>query len=149
AVTKNAATLPRRVPLGDRRNMVFKGTAVVQGVGRAVVTGVGMRTEAGAIAELLEATEEEPSPLQKEITWVSKLLGVTVIAIAVAVMVLTAAVNDVDTVDEFVTVLLLGVALAVAAVPDGLPAILSVVLAIGVQRMTRRNAVVKKLHSVE
>jgi magnesium-transporting ATPase (P-type) len=149
AVTKNAATLPRRVPLGDRRNMVFKGTAVVQGVGRAVVTGVGMRTEAGAIAELLEATEEEPSPLQKEITWVSKLLGVTVIAIAVAVMVLTAAVNDVDTVDEFVTVLLLGVALAVAAVPEGLPAILSVVLAIGVQRMTRRNAVVKKLHSVE
>lgn len=149
AVTKDPATLPRRVPLGDRRDMVYKGTAVAQGVGRAVVTATGMATEMGAIAGLLEATEEDASPLQKEMAGVSRLLGITVVAIAVVVMVVTAAINEVSTVSEFVTVLLLGVSLAVAAVPEGLPAILSVVLAIGVQRMAARNAVVKKLHSVE
>lgn len=149
AVTKDPSTLPRRVPLGDRRDMVYKGTAVAQGVGRAVVTATGMATEMGAIAGLLEATEEDASPLQKEMAGVSRLLGITVVAIAVVVMVVTAAINEVSTVSEFVTVLLLGVSLAVAAVPEGLPAILSVVLAIGVQRMAARNAVVKKLHSVE
>ena len=149
SVTKDAIALAERVPLGDRKNMVFRGTAVAQGVGRAVVTAIGMDTEMGSIAEMLEATEEEPSTLEKELAWVSKLLGITVIAIAVVVMVVTALVNEVSTASGFVTVLLLGVSLAVAAVPEGLPAILSVVLAIGVQRMARRNAVVKKLHSVE
>jgi len=149
AVTKNPTTLAEHAPLGDRLDMVFKGTAVAQGVGRALVTATGMDTEMGAIAEMLDATEEEPSPLQREIAGVSKLLGVTVIVIAVVVMVVTALVNQVNTLTDFVTVLLLGVSLAVAAVPEGLPAILSVVLAIGVQRMARRNAVVKKLHSVE
>nr|WP_245862843.1 cation-translocating P-type ATPase [Georgenia soli] len=149
AVTKNPATLEAHAPLGDRLDMVFKGTAVAQGVGTALVTATGMDTEMGAIAEMLDATEEDPSPLQREIAGVSKLLGVTVIVIAVVVMVVTALVNEVSTLSDFVTVLLLGVSLAVAAVPEGLPAILSVVLAIGVQRMARRNAVVKKLHSVE
>ena len=149
AVTKHPAPLPQRVPLGDRHNMVFKGTAVAQGVGRAVVTRTGMGTEMGSIAEMLDATQEDPSPLQKELTGVSKLLGAIVIIIAVAVMVITAIVNRISTVSELVTVLVLGVSLAVAAVPEGLPAILSVVLSIGVQQMARRNAVVKKLHSVE
>ncbi|KAE8763349.1 cation-translocating P-type ATPase [Georgenia thermotolerans] len=149
AVTKDPATLPGPAPLGDRLDMVYKGTAVVQGVGRAVVTRTGMGTEVGAIAEMLDATAEAPSPLQREIAGVSKLLGVTVIVIAVVVMVVTAVVNQVSTLSEFVTVLLLGVSLAVAAVPEGLPAILSVVLAIGVQQMARHNAVVKKLHAVE
>ncbi|GAA4288181.1 cation-translocating P-type ATPase [Georgenia daeguensis] len=149
AVTKSPAPLPGPVPLGDRRNMVFKGTAVAQGVGRAVVTSTGMDTEVGSIAEMLDATQEDPSPLQREIAGVSKLLGVTVVVIAVIVMAVTALVNQVSSVSDLVTVLLLGVSLAVAAVPEGLPAILSVVLAIGVQKMARRNAVVKKLHSVE
>ena len=149
AVTKHAAALPVLVPLVDRTDMVYRGTAVVEGVGRAVVTGTGMNTEMGAIAELLEATTEEPSPLQRELAAVSKLLGLTVIAIAVLVMVVTALVSQASTLSQFVAVLLLGVSLAVAAVPEGLPAILSVVLAIGVQRMARRNAVVKKLASVE
>lgn len=96
---------------------------MAQGVGRAVVTATGMDTEMGSIAEMLEATEEEPSTLQKEIAGVSKLLGITVIAIAVVVMIVTALVNDVSTASDFVTVLLLGVSLAVAAVPEGLPAI--------------------------
>ncbi|UNX54950.1 cation-translocating P-type ATPase [Georgenia sp. TF02-10] len=148
-VTKNPATLPGPAPLGDRLDMLFRGTAVAQGVGRAVVTSTGMATQMGAIAEMLEATEADPSPLQREIAGVSKLLGITVVVIAVVVMVVTALVNDVSSPADLVTVLLLGVSLAVAAVPEGLPAILSVVLAIGVQRMARRNAVVKKLHSVE
>ncbi|HEY5151380.1 MAG TPA: cation-translocating P-type ATPase [Mycobacterium sp.] len=148
-VTKTATTLADHKPLGDRTDMVFRGTSVVQGVGRAVVTATGMDTEVGAIAEMLEATREDPSPLQKEIASVSRLLGITVIVIAVVVMIVTALVNEVSALSDLVTILLLGVSLAVAAVPEGLPAILSVVLALGVQQLARRNAVVKKLHSVE
>lgn len=148
-VTKTAATLADPLPLADRTDMVFRGTSVVQGVGRAVVTATGMDTEVGAIAEMLETTREDPSPLQKEIAGVSKLLGLTVIVIAVVVMIVTALANEISTFSHLVTVLLLGVSLAVAAVPEGLPAILSVVLAIGVQQLARHNAVVKKLHSVE
>lgn len=109
----------------------------------------GHETEVGAIAGMLERTESEPTPLQKEIAGVSKLLGITVIVIAVLVMVTIVLINEVSSLADLVTVLLLGVSLAVAAVPEGLPAILSVVLAIGVQRMARCNAVVKELHSVE
>jgi magnesium-transporting ATPase (P-type) len=148
-VTKDLPPLEPDVALGDRVNMVFKGTAVVQGTGRAVVSGTGMGTEMGSIAELLDSTVEDPSPLQREIAVVSRFLGITVVVIAVVVMTVTALVNEVSTLQDLVTVLLLGVSLAVAAVPEGLPAILSVVLAIGVQQMARRNAIVKKLHSVE
>ncbi|QCO98289.1 cation-translocating P-type ATPase [Arthrobacter sp. 24S4-2] len=148
-VIKDPAALGGDVPLGDRLNMVFKSTAVVRGRGSAVVTGTAMNTEVGAIAGMLERTESEPTPLQKEIAGVSKILGVTVIVIAVVVMVTIVLVNEVSSLQDLVTVLLLGVSLAVAAVPEGLPAILSVVLAIGVQRMASRNAVVKELHSVE
>ncbi|MFC7023005.1 cation-translocating P-type ATPase [Promicromonospora thailandica] len=149
AVLKDARVLPAAAPLGDRFDMVYKGTAVAQGVGRAVVVATGMATQMGAIARLLDATEEEATPLQREISRVSKVLGLTVIGIAVVVMVLAAIVNDVSSAADLVTVLLLGVSLAVAAVPEGLPAILSVVLAVGVQAMARRKAVVKKLHSAE
>ncbi len=149
AVTKGPAALAEPVPIGDRTNMVFKGTSVVQGVGRAVVTGVAMSTEVGAIAEMLESTKTEPTPLEVEIAKISKMLGLLVIAIAVVVMVTIILVNRVTEPADLVTVLLLGVSLAVAAVPEGLPTILSVVLAIGVQRLARRNAVVKQLSSVE
>ena len=149
AVAKTASPLREVVPLADRTDMVYKGTAVAQGAGRAVVTATGMETEMGAIAEMVESTREEPSPLEKEIAGVSKRLGIAVIIIAAVVIVVTALVNNISSVSQFVTVLLLGVSLAVAAVPEGLPAILTVVLALGVQRMARRNAVVKKLRSVE
>lgn len=149
AVEKDPDVLAEEVTLGDRTNMVFKGTAVVQGVGRAVVTSTGMDTEMGAIAALLEATEDEPTPLQREISRVSRALGAVVIAIAVTTMGVLALTNGVHDTEDLVTVLLLGVSLAVAAVPEGLPAILSLVLALGVRAMARRNAVVKKLHSVE
>ena len=121
AVEKNTDTLPGKASIGDRLNMVYKGTAVVQGVGRAVVTATGMDTEMGAIADLLERTESEPSPLQTEIAQVSKTLGLAVIGIAVVVMVALAVLNGVQTASDLVTILLLGVSLAVAAVPEGLP----------------------------
>jgi len=149
AVGKFTDTLAGRASIGDRLNMVFKGTAVVQGVGRALVTSTGMDTEVGTIAELLDNTESDPSPLQKEIAKVSKTLGLGVIGIAVVVMVTLVLINGAQTTSDLVTILLLGVSLAVAAVPEGLPTILSLVLAIGVQALAKRNAVMKDLHSVE
>jgi P-type Ca2+ transporter type 2C len=149
AVLKDAATLPTPAQLGDRRDMVFKGTAVVQGQGRAVVTATGMATEVGVIAALLEATEEEPTPLQIEVGRIGRMLGIAILVIAAIVVATVLSISDIGGIGDVVTVLLLGVSLAVAAVPEGLPAILSVVLAIGVQRMAAHNAIVKKLSSVE
>ncbi|MRX42991.1 cation-translocating P-type ATPase [Agromyces kandeliae] len=148
-VEKDPSTLEGRVPLGDRRDMVFAGTAVSRGTGRAIVTGTGMSTEMGAIATMLDETVEDPTPLQVEVGHLGRMLGRIVIAIAIVVMLTVTIVQGVDTPSGFVTVLLLGVSLAVAAVPEGLPAIMSLVLALGVQRMARRNAVVKQLSSVE
>ena len=146
---KDARTLPELTALGDRLNMVFNGTAVTQGVGRAVVTATGMATQMGQIAQLLHTTREDPTPLQREIARVGRMLGIAVIVIAVVVMATIFLFFGVRTVEDVVSALLLGVSLAVAAVPEGLPTILSVVLALGVQRMAKRNAIVKKLSSVE
>ncbi|HEX6968476.1 MAG TPA: cation-translocating P-type ATPase [Micromonosporaceae bacterium] len=148
-VGKDVATLDRPAALGDQLNMVFNGTAVTQGAGRAVVTATGMATEMGKIAHLLRETKDEPTPLQREVGRVGRLLGIAVIVIAAVVVATVFLVNGADTAQDIVTVLLLGVSLAVAAVPEGLPAILSVVLAIGVQRMAANRAIVKKLSSVE
>ena len=149
AVLKDPATLPMPTPLGDRLDMVFKGTAVAQGTGRAVVTATGMATEMGSIASMLDATVEEPTPLQKEVGRIGRMLGIAVIIIAVVVVATILLMSDVRGASDLIIVLLLGVSLAVAAVPEGLPAILSVVLAMGVQRMAKRQAIVKKLSSVE
>lgn len=149
AVSKDADTLTAPSALGDRFDMVYKGTAVVQGTGRAVVTATGMSTQMGAIAGMLDATEEEPTPLQKEVARIGRVLGVAVVVIALIVVATVFLVFDVRGVDDTINVLLLGVSLAVAAVPEGLPAILSVVLALGVQRMATHNAIVKNLSSVE
>ncbi len=149
AAGKSPGPLTGPAPLAERSNMVFKGTAVSRGVGRAVVTDTGMRTEMGRIATLLDETESEPSPLQREIARISTTLGLLVVAIAIVVMITTALVTRVSTLEGAVDILLMGVSLAVAAVPEGLPAILSLVLAIGVQALARRNAVMKDLHSVE
>ncbi|MGO1591088.1 MAG: cation-translocating P-type ATPase [Ancrocorticia sp.] len=148
-VTKSPEALSGKVAVGDRTNMVFRGTAVTGGAGRAIVTGTGMESEMGNIATMLDETEEEDTPLQKEIDGVSSMLGRVVVAIALIIMIAIAIVQTPETASDWVTILLLGVSLAVAAVPEGLPAILSVVLALGVRRMADRNAVVKKLHSAE
>nr|HET7858764.1 cation-translocating P-type ATPase [Caldimonas sp.] len=149
AVAKDAATLATAVALADRSNMVWKGTVVVQGGARAIVTATGMRTEMGAIAAMLDASAEPQTPLQAEVGRVGRRLGVAVVAIAVVVVATVLLLAEIRSAADVVAVLLLGVSLAVAAVPEGLPAILSVVLALGMQRMAQRNAIVKSLASVE
>ncbi len=149
AVLKDVDALPEDASLGDRLDMVFSGTAVASGRGRAIVTSTGMGTEMGRIAQLLGRTEDETTPLQREIALVGRTLGIVVVVIAVVVMAAILATSDIGSASDLVDVLLVGVSLAVAAVPEGLPAILSVVLALGVQRMARRRAIVKKLSSVE
>ena len=148
-VLKGSARLAGAVPLGDRVNMVFSGTAISRGRGRAVVTATGMDTEMGRIAALLAATTKERTPLQREIDLVGRMLGIAVIVIAAVVIAAILLTSEIQTATDLIDVLLLGVSLAVAAVPEGLPAILSVILALGVQRMARRQAIVKKLSSVE
>src|SRR5690606_1609870 len=148
-VLKDVAPLPPDTPLGDRLGMVFSGTAVASGRGRAVVTATGMDTEMGRIARLLGRTEEERTPLQREVAHIGRLLGGLVVAIAVVVVAAILLTSDIERASDLVEVLLIGVSLAVAAVPEGLPAILSVVLALGVQRMARERAIVRRLSSVE
>ncbi|MEP7300063.1 MAG: cation-translocating P-type ATPase [Caldimonas sp.] len=149
AVLKDPATLPAPAALGDRINMVFKGTAVAQGSGRSVVTATGMATEMGRIAHLLDATVAQPTPLQVEVARVGRMLGLAVVAIAVVVVATILLLSDIRRASDVIPVLLLGVSLAVAAVPEGLPAIMSLVLALGVQRMAKHHAIVKKPSSVE
>jgi P-type Ca2+ transporter type 2C len=149
SVVKETAILSEPLAIADQLNMVFKGTAITQGTGRAIVTATGMATQMGLIAEMLAATPIVATPLQKEVGQLGKHLAFVVVAIAVIVVAITLLTSNIRTSAEFVTVLLLGVSLAVAAVPEGLPAILSVVLALGVQRMAKHNAIVKNLSSVE
>lgn len=149
AVLKDSATLHEATALGDRLNMVFRGTAVAQGSGRAIVTATGMQTEMGGIATLLDTTPDALTPLQIEIAYLGKVLGIAALAIAAVVVATILLISEVESAADVITVLLLGVSLAVAAVPEGLPAILSVVLAMGVRRMARHHAIVKKLASVE
>ncbi len=149
AVLKDIATLLRPAALGDRIDMVFKGTAVAQGTGRAVVTATGMDTQVGEVAALLEATAPEPTPLEKEVARIGRTLGLAVVVIAIVVVSTILLISEIRNSADVVHVLLLGVSLAVAAVPEGLPAILAVVLALGVQRMAKHRAIVKNLSAVE
>ncbi len=149
AVFKDVTTLLKTAALGDRPNMVFKGTNILLGNGRAVVTAIGISTEMGAISTMLESTTEEPTPLQIEIKYIGRMLGIAIIVITAIVVGTILLLTEIRRVSDFVHVLLLGLSLAVAAVPEGLPAILSIVLALGVQRMAKHNAIVKKLSSVE
>ncbi|MDO8106195.1 cation-transporting P-type ATPase [Isoptericola sp. b441] len=148
-VDKDPAEARPETALADRTGMVLAGTEVVRGTGRAVVVATGTDTETGRIAELLERTPTEPTPLQREMARVGRSLGWAVAVIALVVVATVVLTSPLRTPSDAVAVLLLGVSLAVAAVPEGLPAVLSVVLALGVQRMARRNAVVTRLSSVE
>ena len=148
-VSKAIAPLLKEVGIGDRVNSVFSGTAASYGRGRAVVTATGMQTEMGKIAGLLRRTESAPTPLQQELDRIGKLLGIVVVIIAVVMIGTIVVVEGIREFNALVDVLILGVALAVAAVPEGLPAVVTAVLALGVQRMAKRNAIVRKLPAVE
>ena len=117
AVLKNAAPLLAPAVLGDRLNMVFKGTAIAQGSGHALVTATGMATEMGGIATLLDTTPDKPTPLQTEIAYLGKVLGIAAVVIAAVVVATILLISDIQGVADVVQVLLLGVSLAVAAVP--------------------------------
>jgi P-type Ca2+ transporter type 2C len=148
-VSKDPVPVAADVALGDRRDMIFSGTAVTYGHGTALVTATGMRTEMGRIAGLLKETGAEVTPLQKELARVGRLLGLVVMLIAGVMIATILLVEDIRGLAAFFDVLILGVALAVAAVPEGLPAVVTAVLALGVQRMAKRNAIVRHLPAVE
>jgi len=145
--------LQEETPLGDRVNLVFQGTEVLQGRGTAAVTGTGMRTELGKIAELLQSVESEPTPLQQRMTQLGNVL-VTGSLILVALVIVGGMVKsfidkgifDWGVLQELVEVSL---SMAVAVVPEGLPAVITVTLALGTQRMVRRHALIRKLPAVE
>ena len=138
-------TVAADAPLGDRADMAYSGGTVAYGRGTGVVTHTGMKTEVGKIATMLTDGSQQTSPLQKQLGKTAKLLSILVLAIA-AVIFIVQAVREPDNIMEaFMT----AVAIAVAAIPEGLPAVVTIVLAIGVQRMSKRNAIVKNLPSVE
>jgi Ca2+-transporting ATPase len=148
-VLKDELPIAEEVGLGDRDNMIFSGTVAVYGHGSAVVTATGMKTEMGRIAGMLKETPIETTPLQKELHRVGKLLGAVVIVISIVIITTVILVEDVRSFSALFDVLILGVALAVAAVPESLPAVVTVVLSLGVQRMARKNAIVRHLAAVE
>ena len=131
-------------PLGDRSNMVFSGCSVTYGTATAVVTATGMQTEMGKIAGLLEGEEETQTPLQQKLAQLGKYLGFVALA-ACAVIFVVGLLNGIPVLEIFMT----AVSLAVSAIPEGLPAIVTIVLAIGVQRMVKKNALIRRLPAVE
>ena len=141
------------VPLGDRKNMMYMGSTVVYGRGKAVITGTGMNTEMGKIADALANAKEEETPLQLKLNQLSKILTVLVIVICVvifAVGLFRAFMSPEGiTGDTFLDSFMIAVSLAVAAIPEGLAAVVTIVLSIGVTNMSRRNAIIRKLTAVE
>ncbi len=148
-VSKDVAPVAADAATADRSNMLFAGTAVAFGHGRAVVTATGMRAEIGRIAGLLAQTVDEKTPLQAELDRTGRILGVIVIAIALVVGATLLLMQQDFSLTVLTTVLLFTIALAVAAVPEGLSAITTVVLSLGMQRMARRNVIVRRLSAVE
>jgi|GEM_PF-44801 len=148
-VNKSRAPLDQELSIGDQTNMVFSGTAVAAGRGRAIVTATGPWTEIGRIAGSLQHTVEKATPLQKELNRIGKWLGSLVILIALVMSGTILLVDRVGTFRAFVDLLLLAVSLAVAAVPEGLTTITTIVLSLGIQRMAQRNVIVRKLSAVE
>jgi Ca2+-transporting ATPase len=148
-VSKRIEPLPGDTALGDRTNMVFAGTAASYGRARGVVTATGAATEMGRIAGLLRDAPAESTPLQRELDTVGRRLGLAVVVVAIVMIATLVLVQDVRGVAALADVLILGVALAVAAVPEGLPAVVTAVLSMGVARMARRNAIVRHLPAVE
>ena len=163
AVQKNAATvLQKRIPLGDRKNTAFMGTLVAYGRGRGVVTSTGMNTQLGLIASMLQSVEVEVTPLQRRLDQLGRSLSIGALLL-VAVVFVTALVNSTDIsgltsgplayfreyAEEVTDVFIIAISLAIAAVPEGLPAVVTISLALGMREMILRHALIRKLSSVE
>jgi Ca2+-transporting ATPase len=143
-VNKDINACPEGTPVTDRRDMVFTGTVVVYGRGKAVVTSTGMNTEFGKIAKMVQVTEEEETPLEKRMASVGKWIGILSVAVC-----LTVAVIGIVEGRSILDMILWGVSLAVAAVPEALPAIVTGALAVGMYRMAKVNTIVRRLPAVE
>lgn len=136
--------IDENAPLGDRTNMVFSGCSITYGTASAIVTATGMDTEMGKIANLLDNEEEGQTPLQQKLAQLGKNLGILALA-ACAIIFIVGLINGIPALEIFMT----AVSLAVSAIPEGLPAIVTIVLSIGVQRMVKKNAIIRRLPAVE
>lgn len=145
AVSKNTETLPVNTPIADRKNMIFTGTYVVNGRAKAIVTSTGINTQFGRISELVQKVDKEEIPLKKKLDNFAKKIGVIVIAAAAIIIIFSL----IRTGSIEIELLLTSVALAVSAVPEGLPAVVTVTLALGARELSKNNAVVRRLASVE
>ena len=137
------------VPLGDRKNMCYMGSTVVYGRGSAVITATGMDTEMGKIAGVLARTEQEETPLQRKLTQLGKTLSYLVLAICVFIFVFDLLVEGDYSLEAILKTFMVAVSLAVAAIPEGLATVVTVVLSIGVTNMSKRGAVIRRLTAVE
>ena len=137
------------VPLADRKNMVYMGSTVVYGRGKAVITGTGMTTEMGKIADAISQAEEELTPLQIKLAQLSKILTKLVLGICIFIFALGVIKAGHLSMDVMIDTFMLAISLAVAASPEGLVAVVTIVLSIGVTRMSHRNAVIRRLTAVE
>ena len=163
AEKKADALVDEEAPLGDRRNCAFMGTMVTYGRGKGLVTGTGMRTEIGLIAEMIQSYEDEDTPLQRKLAHLGKMLGTICLVICAFVfvygLVRDTRVTDVFTIGlvsylqgeqkDIINLFMTAVSLAIAAVPEGLPAIVTICLALGMQQMVKRHALIRKLPAVE
>ena len=143
-----SAIVEENAPLGDRKNMAYSGGTVAYGRGQGVVVATGMNTEVGKIAKMLAEAEDQVTPLQKQLDKTAKVLSIAVLIISVIIFICALIKNGTEAqsvIDSFMTV----VAIAVAAIPEGLPAVVTIVLAIGVQRMSKKNAIIRNLPAVE
>jgi P-type Ca2+ transporter type 2C len=148
-VAKETQVIDGDVGIGDRRNMLFASTVATYGRGRAIVVATGMGTEVGRIAGLLEAAEKEPTPLQQELDRTGKRLSIIMLGICAVVFATGLLTSPVFNLNAVLSLFLFAVALAVAAIPEALPAIVTVGLSLGVRRMAAANAIVRKLPAVE
>ena len=144
SVRKTIKVISSTAPLADRANMLFSGTSIVRGTAKGVVTATGMMTEIGSIAKMVQEAEYHKTPLQLKLKEFGKFLGYITVLICAAVFAV-GVIRGLDIFDMFLT----AIALAVAAVPEGLPAVVTICLAIGVQRMVKRNALIRRLSSIE
>ena len=148
-VAKETKPIDADVGIGDRRNMLYSSTVATYGRGRAIVVATGMATEVGRIAGLLEAAEKEPTPLQQELDRTGKRLSIIMLGICAVVFATGLLTSPVFNLNVMLSLFLFAVALAVAAIPEALPAIVTVGLSLGVRRMAAANAIVRKLPAVE
>ncbi|ELC8416732.1 calcium-transporting P-type ATPase, PMR1-type [Clostridium perfringens] len=142
---KDASLLPdKEIPIGDQNNMAFMSTLATYGRGVGVVVGTGMNTEIGKIAKMIEQEENDETPLQKKLSELGKILGFLAVGICILIFIISFFQGR-DLLEMFLT----SISLAVAAIPEGLPSIVAIVLALGVQRMVKKNAIIRKLPAVE